>query len=188
MPWFEENGLFPGRGMPVSGVLAAGAGAAEAGAAGAAGADSAAAGLAGVEAGASGAGLVASGLASCLAAFGLSAFGNAARSLAATGGAIVEEPPLTYSPSSSSLASATLVSIPSSLAMSYTRGSATFSPVRAYPNRAGFSAERISFRGTHLIASMFLCLFLGPVLKLGQVGFAQNSLETFSLNCLLDAA
>jgi hypothetical protein len=72
--------------------------------------------------------------------------------------------------------------------MSYTRGSATLSPVRAYPNRAGFSAERISFRVTHLIASMFLCLFLGPVLKLGQVGLTQNSLETFSLNSLFDTA
>jgi hypothetical protein len=72
--------------------------------------------------------------------------------------------------------------------MSYTRGSATFSPVRAYPNRAGFSAERISFRGTHLIASIFLCLFLGLVLKFGQVGLTQNSLETFSLNRLSDAA
>jgi hypothetical protein len=33
---------------------------------------------------------------------------------------------------------------------------------------------------------MFLCLFLGLVLELGQVGFAQNSLETFSLNRLID--
>jgi hypothetical protein len=72
--------------------------------------------------------------------------------------------------------------------MSYTRGSATFSPVRAYPNRAGFSAERISFRGSHLIASIFLCLFLGPVLELGHTGLTQNSLETFSIDCLVDAA
>jgi hypothetical protein len=58
-------------------------------------------------------------------AFGLATFfslglasGNAARSFLATGGAIVEDPDLTYSPSSSSLAKATLVSIPSSLATS----------------------------------------------------------------------
>jgi hypothetical protein len=60
-------------------------------------------------------------------AFGLAAFfgssfglasGNAARSFLATGGAIVEDPLLTYSPSSSNLAKATLVSIPSSLATS----------------------------------------------------------------------
>jgi hypothetical protein len=55
----------------------------------------------------------------------LPALGNAARSFAATGGVMVEEPPLTYSPSSSSLDSATFVSMPSSLARSYTRGSAT---------------------------------------------------------------
>jgi hypothetical protein len=61
------------------------------------------------------------------AALGLGAFlvssfdlasGKAARSFLATGGAIVEDPLLTYSPSSSSLAKATLVSIPSSLATS----------------------------------------------------------------------
>jgi hypothetical protein len=62
-----------------------------------------------------------------VAAFGLAAFlvssaglasGKAARSFFAIGGAIVEDPLLTYSPSSSSLARATLVSIPSSLATS----------------------------------------------------------------------
>jgi hypothetical protein len=44
--------------------------------------------------------------------------GKAARSFLAIGGAIVEDPLLTYSPSSSSFARATLVSIPSSLATS----------------------------------------------------------------------
>jgi hypothetical protein len=62
-----------------------------------------------------------------VAAFGLAAFlvsslglasGKAARSFLAIGGAIVEDPLLTYSPSSSSFARATLVSIPSSLATS----------------------------------------------------------------------
>jgi hypothetical protein len=59
------------------------------------------------------------------AAFGFATFfslglasGNAARSFFATGGAIVEDPDLTYSPSSSNLAKATLVSMPSSLATS----------------------------------------------------------------------
>jgi hypothetical protein len=59
------------------------------------------------------------------AALGLATFfslglasGNAARSFLATGGAIVEDPDLTYSPSSSNLAKATLVSMPSSLATS----------------------------------------------------------------------
>jgi hypothetical protein len=53
------------------------------------------------------------------------ASGKASRSFLATGGVIVDEPLLTNSPSSISFASATLESIPSSLAMSYTRGSAT---------------------------------------------------------------
>jgi hypothetical protein len=56
--------------------------------------------------------------------FGL-AFGYSERSLFATGGAMVDEPDFTYSPNSFNLAKASAVSIPSSLAMSYTRGSAT---------------------------------------------------------------
>jgi hypothetical protein len=46
------------------------------------------------------------------------ALGKASRSFLATGGAMVEEPLFTNSPSSASLAKATLESIPSSLAMS----------------------------------------------------------------------
>ena len=46
------------------------------------------------------------------------AFGKASLSLFATGGAMVDDPLFTYSPSSSNLAKATLVSIPSSLATS----------------------------------------------------------------------
>jgi hypothetical protein len=61
--------------------------------------------------------------------FGASSFGlasgNASRSFFATGGVMVDEPDFTNSPSSANFASATLESIPSSLAMSYTRGSAT---------------------------------------------------------------
>ena len=128
MPWFELNGLFPGRGMPIRELAEAGA----AGAAGASGAEGAAgAGVSALGAGAA-AGVAGASGAAAVSAFGaaflgaaLPAFGNAARSLAATGGVMVEEPPLTYSPSSSSLDSATFVSMPSSLARSYTRGSAT---------------------------------------------------------------
>jgi hypothetical protein len=62
--------------------------------------------------------------------FGASSFGlasgKASRSFLATGGAIVDDPLFTNSPSSASLARATLESIPSSLATSYTRGSATY--------------------------------------------------------------
>ncbi len=153
MPCEEANGLLPGRGMPgtepgvvglvadpEAGVAAAGlaAGAAAAGAA-----DSLAAGFAGAGAGADGAeaagaagagasasaeaGFAAAGFAGPAlgsSAFGF-AFGNASLSFLATGGAMVEEPLLTYSPSSLSFARASLVSMPSSLAMSYTRGSAT---------------------------------------------------------------
>jgi hypothetical protein len=117
MPWFEENGLFPGRGMPCNGAgFSAGSAGFSAGfsATCAAGFASASVVLA------SGFGFSAFGFSA-----GFSFFGYAARSLAATGGAMVEEPLFTYSPSSSSFARATLVSIPSSLAMSYTRGSAT---------------------------------------------------------------
>jgi hypothetical protein len=67
--------------------------------------------------------------------FGL-ALGKAARSLFATGGAMVDEPLLTYSPSSLSFAKASAVSMPSSLAMSYTRGNANlFLLSGAYPSQ-----------------------------------------------------
>ena len=135
MPWFEENGLLPGRGVPSIVAAADFSSATGSPASGAAtGGGSTAAGAGGsvtsegfglsATAGASGAGLAFGFAGSFLA--GASFFGKAPFSLAATGGVIVEEPPLTYSPSSSNLAKAVLVSIPSSLAMSYTRGSATF--------------------------------------------------------------
>ena len=146
MPWLEENGLLPGRGMPCSGVGAAGA-------SGAFSAGFSAAGFAtsGFAAGFSaGSALASAGFSAAgLAAFGFSAgfsfLGKAARSFAATGGAIVEEPPLTYSPSSSSFAKATLVSIPSSLAMSYTRGSATYFSCLG-PTQTG---QALLLSGTH---------------------------------------
>jgi hypothetical protein len=74
----------------------------------------AAAGAAGDAASAAGAALAAG------ATFGSAGFalGKASRSFLATGGVMVDEPALTYSPSSFSLANASLVSIPSSLAMS----------------------------------------------------------------------
>ena len=136
MPWLAAKGLLPGRGMPagaggrlgvssdfllsVATSVASGAGASDflvarpglgVSAAGASGASTSAAGLAFVVFfGASGAGL---------------ALGNASRSFLATGGVIVDAPLFTNSPSSASFATASLESIPSSLAMSYTRGSAT---------------------------------------------------------------
>ena len=132
MPWAEEKGLFPGRGMPgaelgaapgagfpASGALGAlgvevcGAELGDAGAAGA-GASVFFASAAGAAAGAGGAVF---GAATFGSSFGL-AFGNASRSFLATGGVIVDEPLLTYSPSCSSFAKASLVSTPSSLAMS----------------------------------------------------------------------
>jgi hypothetical protein len=161
MPWLDENGLLPGLGVPVKGVgagFASGSAAAAAVAAGFSG--SAGFGATGASlAGASGlAAFGAAGFAFASGSFlaGFSFFGKAARSFSATGGVMVEEPPLTYSPSSSSLAKATLVSIPTSLAMSYTRGSATcFLLFGAYPNREGLSSERVSFRVTHFLSAIF---------------------------------
>ena len=131
MPWLELNGLLPGRGIPIIELAEAGA----AGATGAAGAAGAGVSVtedssrgAGFTTAAAGAEVSACGAAAFGSAFlgdALPAFGYAARSFAATGGVMVEDPPLTYSPSSSSLDSATFVSMPSSLARSYTRGSAT---------------------------------------------------------------
>lgn len=61
---------------------------------------------------------------------------NAARSFRATGGSIVEEGLLTNSPSSFSFARATLLSMPSSDAISCTRGFATVLLSGAHPDRA----------------------------------------------------
>jgi hypothetical protein len=175
--------LLPGRGIP--GVAADGAlGAAAAGAAGAAGAAAAgassvafaaaflAAGAAGTaEAGAAGVAEVSSTGASALAAaflagafLGASSFGfasgNASLSFFATGGAIVDEPLFTNSPSSASLAKATLESIPSSLAMSYTRGSATYFSCLGPSPRQG---RPLKLLGTHFELLIFcqhrFCLF-----------------------------
>lgn len=62
---------------------------------------------------------------------------NAARSLRATGGSIVEEGLLTNSPSSFSFARATLLSMPSSDAISCTRGFATVLLSGVRPDRGG---------------------------------------------------
>ena len=61
---------------------------------------------------------------------------RAARSLRATGGSIVDEGLLTNSPSSLSLARATLLSTPSSEAISCTRGFATILLSGVHPGRA----------------------------------------------------
>ena len=76
---------------------------------------------------------------------------SASRSLRATGGSMVDEGLLTNSPSSFSFASATLLSTPSSEAISCTRGFATASPVWGLtPNRAD------RYRRTGLISSRSL--------------------------------
>ena len=62
---------------------------------------------------------------------------NAARSFRATGGSIVEEGLLTNSPSSFSFARATLLSMPSSEAISCTRGFATVLLSGVHPDRGG---------------------------------------------------
>src|SRR5690606_20312445 len=141
----------PGRGAPGRGAGAAGfagpgvgaagaasacaaAGAADAGASSRAGAGSAAgfAAAAGAAVSAAGAlGLaarlapVAAGLASVSVFLPAPAASRAARSRRATGGSMVDEGLLTYSPSSFSFSRATLLSTPSSEAISCTRGFAT---------------------------------------------------------------
>jgi hypothetical protein len=113
MPWFEENGLLPGRGVPIIVAAADFSSATGSPASGAeAGVGSTTAGATGsvksegfglsTTAGASGAGLAFGFAGSFLT--GASFFGKAPFSFSATGGVIVEEPPLTYSPSSSNLA------------------------------------------------------------------------------------
>jgi hypothetical protein len=124
IPWLDAKGLFPGRGIP--GVVGEtfgsfGASVIELGARREVFGFTSFTGSS-VTTGSSATGASAFALG---AAFGLATFfsmglasGNAARNFFATGGAIVEDPDLTYSPSSSNLAKATLVSMPSSLATS----------------------------------------------------------------------
>jgi hypothetical protein len=126
IPWLEAKGLFPGRGIP--GVVGEtfgsfGASVIELGARREVFGLTSFTGSS-VAAGSSETSASSFALAAALgfatfftASLGL-ASGNAARSFFATGGAIVEDPDLTYSPSSSNLAKATLVSMPSSLATS----------------------------------------------------------------------
>jgi len=78
---------------------------------------------------------------------------RAARSLRATGGSMVDEGLLTNSPSSFSFASATLLSTPSSEAISCTRGFATILLSEGLP-RTGqtVSCGRVSFRAVHFVS------------------------------------
>ncbi len=78
---------------------------------------------------------------------------RAARSLRATGGSMVDEGLLTNSPSSFSFASATLLSTPSSEAISCTRGFATILLSEGLP-RTGQTAScgRVSFRAVHFVS------------------------------------
>lgn len=78
---------------------------------------------------------------------------KAARSLRATGGSMVDEGLLTNSPSSLSFASATLLSTPSSEAISCTRGFATILLSEGLP-RTGqtVSCGRVSFRAVHFVS------------------------------------
>lgn len=78
---------------------------------------------------------------------------SAARSLRATGGSMVDEGLLTNSPSSFSFASATLLSTPSSEAISCTRGFATILLSEGLP-RTGqtVSCGRVSFRAVHFVS------------------------------------
>jgi hypothetical protein len=147
MPCAAANGLFPGRGIPAVGATGATGAVGSTGAASTGFASSTVSSLAA-------AAFVVFALAGAFSTLGASsfglAFGYAARSLFATGGAMVDEPLLTYSPNSFNLASASAVSIPSSLAMSYTRGSATLYLLSGtHPSQGRLIALRNSFRGAH---------------------------------------
>jgi hypothetical protein len=76
---------------------------------------------------------------------------SAAFSLRATGGSMLEEGPLTYSPISLSFSRATLLSIPSSAATSCTRGfAATILLSGSAPGQGQtISYGRVSFRAAH---------------------------------------
>ena len=156
-------GRAPVAGEPAGG--AAGAAAAADGATAGAGAAAGATGVAGAGAGAAaGGGEAAAGpgrgppegragpgvAAGRAGAAALPSAASASRSLRATGGSMVDEGLLTNSPSSFSFASATLLSTPSSEAISCTRGFATASPVWGL-TRTGqtVTGGRVSFRAVH---------------------------------------
>jgi len=86
------------------------------------------------------AGVVAAGAAGAVVDAGAAAPANAWRSFRTTGGSMLEDGPLTNSPISFSFSSAVLLSIPSSLAISCTRGLATVLLSRA-PSRSGRSRQ-----------------------------------------------
>ena len=79
---------------------------------------------------------------------------RAARSLRATGGSMVDEGLLTNSPSSFSFARATLLSTPSSDAISCTRGLAATILLSGWSTQAGqtVSCGRVSFRAVHFVS------------------------------------
>lgn len=173
----DDASASPDAGAAGAGVAAAGAEASGADAAGvaAAGAASAGAGAAAGAAGLAGPGVgpdgrapgVAAGRAGpgrapgrAAAAAGLASedpeelsAARAARSLRATGGSMVDEGLLTNSPSSFSFASATLLSTPSSEAISCTRGFATILLSEGLP-RTGqtVTCGRVSFRAVHFVS------------------------------------
>jgi hypothetical protein len=163
----------PGRGAAAPGVaasVAAGADSAGAGAAGAVGAAGRVSGVAGAAgAAAAGAGAAGAGAAgragpgrpgrgacaagACSAGLAVPSAWRAARSFRATGGSMVEEGLLTNSPSSFSFARATLLSTPSSEAISCTRGFATILLSGAYPKTGQtVSRGRVSFRAVHFVS------------------------------------
>ena len=193
IPCDGAKGLFPGRAAPAgfggSGLSAAGFSAAGFSAAGFAAASPASTAVSAAAAGAltsagvwtpasgaaafSAAGFVAA-FAGAFAAAGFSGAGSgflttpsasrAARSLRATGGAMLDAEDLTNSPSSCSFARATLLSTPSSAAISCTRGFATIllSRVHAQDRR-----EPLLVDGSHFEPLIFCPLAVQPVLSSG---------------------
>jgi hypothetical protein len=132
IPWALAKGLLPGRAVPGRGMPDPSADGAEGVAtAGAAGVSTiGAAGAAGAGVGVVGASATGAGRGGAAGAAGFSgalmpSAARAARNLRATGGSMLEDGPLTNSPISLSFSRAFLLSMPSSAAISCTRGFAT---------------------------------------------------------------
>ncbi len=141
----------------VAGAAGVAAASAAAGAAGVAGPGTGAAGFAGpgrapVVGRAAAAGVAGDAGAGAAALLPAPSASRAVRSFRATGGAIVDEGLLTYSPSSFSFARATFESTPSSEAISCTRGFATFLLSGVHPDRVD------RYLRTGLISSRSLCV------------------------------
>src|SRR5690606_36614388 len=175
-----------GRGPAGRGAAGAGADAAGRSAAGAAGA-SGSAGSAGAAGAGAGAGLAAAGFGAGLAAGLAAAWGLATPSASscclrrrATGGAIDEDADFTYSPISLSFSRAMLDSMPSSAAISCTRGLATILLSGSAPGRSGRYGWRGLISSRSLLVHVQFSLFFRDWIEVRQTARVER---TFLAEC-----